>query len=341
METMKILITIMIACLPHLSQAQSMEFNCWTNQGEPLRLAAKEFVLDIPDTVAAVDLRGAESIVLNCSSANPNCLFYTDFATTVEGLPNANVVCDGVCDGLLLTDNASFYCPIAFTATDAMLQLTPRRDDGNGESDFNQPCHETVFLPFDADMVISADADGPMPYGWLQTARYCGYDSNLLIFNQTDAGLPKANTPYLVKFAYAAYGTQILFCGQDKIVEKTKPTIIDEEPFSFVGTTASKEEEPGFFRYYRGREQYFIHTGDGMPMEPFRCFIVEKSISDSDSFISGQILRCLVYVVENTGIDTHRSEIFSKKYFDLQGRQLGNGKKNKGICLTEGAKVVR
>ena len=94
------------------------------------------------------DLRGVKAVTLDCSSANPNCLFYTDGTTDVEGLPNANVVCNGVCDGLLLTDVACFYCPMAFTATDAMLKLTPKWDDTDDEPAFSQPCHESVLLPF-------------------------------------------------------------------------------------------------------------------------------------------------------------------------------------------------
>ena len=341
---MKTILAVMMAYLPVISLAQSTEITCWTTKGKSMKLTIEDTILQIPDSVAAIDLCGVETISLDRSSANPNCLYYTDGATTVEGLPNANVVCEGVCEGLLLTDEASFYCPMAFFATDAMLRYTPRRDDGE-EADFNQHCHETVLLPFETDFVISEDVNGPMPDGWLKLAQFYYYNGKL-IFSQTNIECMHANTPYLVKFEYAAYGTHILFCGQDKTIKETKPVLGNQKPYSFVGITMSEDEKPGYFRYHRGQKQYFIHTDDGKPMEPFRCFIIstkEEDITDQDhpSEESGKILEYLVYDFEPNGIDTRSRQRSSKVDYDLQGRPLPNGNRNKGIYITGGIKVIK
>lgn len=348
MEKMKTIIAAIIACLPFMLQAQSTELTCWTTKGKQMKLPVEDNNLEIPDSVAAIDLCGIDGITLNCSSANPNCLYYTDGTTSVEGLPNANVVYEGVCDGLLLTDDAHFYCPMTFTAVDAMLRFTPRLDEG--EADFNQPSHETVMLPFDADFVIPEDVNGPMPEGWLQMAIYRGYENKMLIFGQIYGECLNANTPYLVRFAYGAYGTHILFCGQDITVEETKTAIADIKPYSFTGMTMSKDETPGYFRYHRGQETYFIHTGDGMPMEPFRCFIVDTKYNDSQGTdpsgepignVSDKILDYIVVEEESTGIDTRIMNPSNKACYDLQGRQLPDGNRSKGLFISGGVKVIK
>lgn len=359
MEMKNTFIAVMMACLPILSQAQTTVFTCWKTNGQQMKLAAEEMLLTIPDTVAAIDLRDVEAITLDCTSANPNCLYYTNGATSVEGLPGANVVCDGVCDGLLLTDEACFYCPMAFTATDAMLRFTPRRDDGVDEAYFYQPCYETIVLPFDADMIIPADADGPMPNGWLQAGDYCGFVDEMLLFNLTNTERLTADVPYMVKFEYAAYGSQILFCGENKTVKETKAAIASGTPFSFVGITTSVYEDSFDFRYYRGQEQYFIHTGKKQLMEPFRCYITaglldgneyEKWVIEDPGSIPGtgdkdnpeKVLRYAIATDEEpTGIDTRNNHRISKMHYDLQGRPLGNGNRSKGIHIIDGIKVIR
>lgn len=344
METHRTIIAAILASLPFVAQAQSIELTCWTTRGEPSTLTTEDAMLKVPDTIAALDLRGVEAITLDRSSANPNCLYYTDDGTIVEGLPSANVVCNGVCDGLLLTDDACFYCPFAFTVTDAMLRLMPRRDDSDDEADPSQPCHETVFLPFDADFVIPADVNGPMPEGWMQVAHYEGYENYMLLFGLEMPCQLHANKPYLVQFTYGAYGTQILFCGQDKTVEETKTTIESEETYSFAGTTMSIDEEPGYFRYHRGQDRYFIHTGDGTPMEPFRCFIISPDLdteSQQPSVESGHILEYTVFEEEATGIDTVINFDSSKKYYDLLGRPVTNSKTVRGIKIARGVKILK
>ena len=365
MEMKKTFMAVMLACLPLLSEAQSTEIACWKIDGTQMKLTTEESVLKIPDMVAAVDLRHIGAITLDCASANPNCLYYTDDATAVEGLPNANVVCDGVCDGLLLTDDTYFYCPIDFTATDAMLRFTPRRDDGYETADFNQPCHETVVLPFDADLVIPSDADGPMPNGWLQAANYSGHKGRMLIFSQTGANTLFANTPYMVRFEYAAYGSQILFCGQNKTVRKTVRSIHGSDPLYFIGITILDSAVTSFFRYYRGQKQYFISSGENSLLEPFRCFMFcsqPLSSEDGDSIDEvptgtswgGQILEYTVVDYEGTGINilnhhpspnthhpTPNTHHPSPKIYDLQGRQQVNGRNGKGIYIIGGIKVLR
>ncbi len=342
MDKEKTIIAAILACLPFMSQAQSTELTCWTIKGGQMILPVENTLLEIPDSIGAIDLCGMEGITLDCSSASPNCLYYTDATTSVEGLPNANVVCEGVCEGLLLTDEACFYCPMSFFATDAMLRFTPRYDDEDEGADFSRPCHETVLLPFSADFVIPEDVNGPMPEGWFQKATFSGYDDGMLVFHQSFEESLMANTPYLVTFAYGAYGTRILFCGQNKTVEETKMIIEGESPYFFTGVTKSEEETSGYFRYHRGQDPYFIHTGDGKPMEPFRCFMVSPMADGREALpTSGQILRYSVSGGESTGIVPRIKNHSSQVCYDLMGRQLPNVNRNKGIYIQGGVKVIR
>ena len=363
---MKLFLAVLLCCLPFMLQAQPSAIACWSVSGEPFALAVGHnslphapVVLPVPGNVAAIDLRGVGPVELDCSQANPNCLFYTDHSTSAAGLPAANVVCNGVCDGLLLTDAACFYCPVAFTAADAMLRLTPRRDDADALGDdasalFDTPCHETLMLPFDADLVIPADANGQTPANWLQAAVYEGSEDGTLLFRHTDAGLLRAATPYLLQFAYGAYGTQILFCGHDKRVEVTATPLVGSGSLQFVGVTSEQAERQSFFRYYRGQEQFFIHTGDGRPMEPFRCFMVgmrddanpETDISGSDESAvpaaSGNVMHYTVIEAsaEAAGIGALRRSQASEHGYDLLGRRMAGGRPIKGISIVKGGKTI-
>ena len=354
-KILKSFAVVALACLSFMSKAQAIELNCWKNTGLPTKLNADEAVLKVPDVIGAIDLRGVKALTLDCSSANPNCLYYTDGDTRVEGLPDANVVCNGICDGLLLTDAACFFCPMPFKASDAMLRLTPRRDDGEEETTFNQPCHETFLLPFDADFVIPADANGPMPDGWLRVSQYEGFGNDILLFRESDANHLSANIPYIAEFAYAAYSTQILFCGQNKTVGISDIAFAGEKPFCFAGMTFSQNERPGYFRYYRGQEPYFIYTGDARPMEPFRCFIVDTDLlneyaqsgeeenGNSDSKVPQGVGRVLEYTIFGmpTTIQTHNAQVSSDRCYDLMGRPVKGSGKNRGIYIVNGIKVVK
>ena len=88
METHRTIIAAILASLPFMAQAQPIELTCWTTRGESSTLTTEDAMLKVPDTIAALDLRGIEAITLDRSSANPNCLYYTDDGTIVEGLPS-------------------------------------------------------------------------------------------------------------------------------------------------------------------------------------------------------------------------------------------------------------
>ena len=351
METKKTIMAVILACLPLMLRAQATKLTCWTTKGEASVLSVKEAVAKLTGSIAAVDLRHTKGLTLDCTAASPNCLYYTDETTDVEGLPSANVVCNGICDGLLLTDAACFYCPMDFTVTDAMLRFTPRRDRQTG---YSQACHETVVLPFDADFVMPANVNGPMPDGWLRAARYMDYQDELM-FIETDANCLWANTPYLVSFAYAAYGTQILFCGQDKTVRKTSPVAVGTGNYRFAGTTMQEVGKFGYFRYYRAPKPYFVHTGDGKPLEPFRCFIANDNIkiedgddetesgTPTDTPTAGWKLTYTVIDASPTGVGNGPRHVMPKAgkasgAYDLLGRR---GPRGKGICVIGGVKVVR
>ena len=69
MKTVKTFLVMMFVCLPFAAQAQSTALNCWTTKGLYTSLTVEETVVEIPNTIAAIDLRGVKAVTLDCSSA--------------------------------------------------------------------------------------------------------------------------------------------------------------------------------------------------------------------------------------------------------------------------------
>lgn len=255
----------------------------WTADGSVKPLpAADGRTLKVPAEALAVDLRGVHdtadgtSWLLDTTDASANCLYYLNGDDVVGGLPCSNVVIDGVCDGLLLTDEDPFYCPVAFTAVDALFSMTPRRDIPDSPA-YSWPYVDTLVLPFDVDMVVPQTVNGTMPPDWMSAAVYEGCTTRdgkpLLVFGAHDAKRLKANEPYLVTFNFGLYGSHVLFMGENRRVEVTSQAVATGDVYSFVGSTVSIAVEPTDYLFSREGEGCFVMALDNMLSEPFRCVL--------------------------------------------------------------------
>ena len=88
-------------------------------------------------TITGFNVTALSSTNLTLEAANPNALFIANEGTLAN---DKNVIVDGTCANLVLTDGFAFKAPVDFTATEASYTTTINAEAGAG----------TLCLPFDA-----------------------------------------------------------------------------------------------------------------------------------------------------------------------------------------------
>lgn len=266
----------LIASLIMSNQVYATGLCYWTVMGDTMSLPIDGEMITIPHDAVAVDLRGIRDgnrlYVLNTDDARANCLYYVDEEDMVNGLPPTNVVRNGIAEELFLNDDEDFFCPIAFTAEFALLRITLRRDVPDSLS-LSLPYYDTLLLPFDMDDAVAKDVNGIMPDGWFKAGVFVSEEEDCLFFEETDPTMLKANVPYIVSYQYGAYGSHVLFYGENKYVDVTKPVKNVGNKYSFCGTTVSLTHSSTYFRFHRSYNPYFALVKADTKMEPFRCFV--------------------------------------------------------------------
>ena len=204
------------------------------------------------------------------------------------------VVKDGdnsyTCAELVLTDDADFYTPVEFTATNATYTRMPKVW-ANGESGW-----ETICLPFSGTLYANDVAKQPVDVAsnngayWLRSLT--GFtEPNTLIFaspamaagNQIEAG-----KPYLIALPGNTFGDESLE-GQTISVRGTDVTVTDKaqsvQPegswLAFTGTFATKACDAASYRLNSengsdGAGDLFVF--DTKELAPFRCRIDVKGL---------------------------------------------------------------
>ena len=204
------------------------------------------------------------------------------------------VVKDGdnsyTCAELVLTDDADFYTPVEFTATNATYTRMPKVW-ANGESGW-----ETICLPFSGTLYANDVAKQPVDVAsnngayWLRSLT--GFKTpNTLIFagpataagNQIEAG-----KPYLIALPGNTFGDESLE-GQTISVRGTDVTVTDKaqsvQPegswLAFTGTFATKACDAASYRLNSengsdGAGDLFVF--DTKELAPFRCRIDVKGL---------------------------------------------------------------
>lgn len=198
------------------------------------------------------------------------------------------VVKDGdsyTCDNLVLTDDADFYTPVKFTATNATYTRMPKvwaTNNGSGSG------WETLCLPFSGTLYADDVAKQPVDVAsnngayWLRSLT--GFETpNTLIFaspataadNQIEAGVP-----YIIALPGTSFGSESLQ-GQTISVRGTNVTVTNETQsvaagsmFAFTGTFATKACDA--LSYRLNSENGTSGAGDLFVLDteelaPFRC----------------------------------------------------------------------
>ena len=202
------------------------------------------------------------------------------------------VVKDGdsyTCDNLVLTDDADFYTPVAFTATNATYTRTPSvwaTNNGSGSG------WETICLPFSGTLYAGEEAKQPVDVAsnngayWLRSLT--GFETpNTLIFaspataadNQIEAGVP-----YIIALPGTSFGSESLQ-GQTISVRGTNVTVTNEAQsvaagsmFAFTGTFATEACDAASYRLNSengtsGVGDLFVLDTELTDLAPFRCRI--------------------------------------------------------------------
>lgn len=202
------------------------------------------------------------------------------------------VVKDGdsyTCDNLVLTDDADFYTPVKFTATNATYTRMPKvwaTNNGSGSG------WETICLPFSGTLYAGGDAKQPVDVAsnngayWLRSLT--GFtEPNTLIFASPATAADnqiKAGVPYIIALPGETFGGESLQ-GQTISVRGTNVTVINTAQsmaagsmFAFTGTFATKACDALSYRLNSengtsGAGDLFVLDTELTDLAPFRCRI--------------------------------------------------------------------
>ena len=203
-----------------------------------------------------IDVRGESDFSFYERGANCNALIKAA-PNTLPALLPYNVIVDGVCGNLKLTDgNYSFKNNEAFTATNASYDRT-----------FVPGQRSTICLPF-ALTEEEAAAAGTF---WSLTR----YDTEAQKLHFDIVTEPQANTPYIFEAAKA----QPFLSISGKIVPASSQETVTKDGIRFIGVnerTHLVSVENGVTYYgYRQSDATFVKVGttNGANINPFRAYL--------------------------------------------------------------------
>ena len=210
------------------------------------------------------------------------------------------VVKDGdsyTCAELVLTDDADFYTPVAFTATNATYTRTPSvwaKNDGSGSG------WETICLPFSGTLYAGDVAKQPVLTDlagdyWLRSLTDFKTPNTLIFASGSTATAAdnqiEAGKPYLIALPGNTFGGESLE-GQTISVRGTGVTVLttaariqpEGSLFAFTGTFATKACDAASYRLNSengtsGAGDLFVLDTELTDLAPFRCRIDVKGLN--------------------------------------------------------------
>lgn len=284
----------------------------------------------VPSTALAVDLSKADGVTSVTPNSNPNTLYFVG-SSVPSGLTGKNVIQNGTCATLTLTDGNGFYSPVDFTATKATYtrQFTQAATGTGGWS--------TIVVPFDVTTV----KQGSKVIDWFHSGSDTGKNFWLKQFSSDGVGTVNftyataftANTPYIIAVPGNSYGAgwdltnkNITFEGSGT-VKATANTSVSKTNYEFIGMLAGKSVT-GYVLNAAGSQ--FKNTT--ATVDPFRAYF--KSVG------SGSLGSLAIGSDDDvTGIKTIGNlPQTMDDYHNLQGRKVVTP--TKGLYIVGGKKVV-
>lgn len=264
---------------------------------------APEFTLT--DEVPVVDATNAKITNATIVRNNPNGIVYLAEGSTADN--GNNIVVNGTCANLVLTDGHTFTATKNFEATKATYEMTAIAASTNKS-------FGTIMLPF----AINSLPNGAKAYS-LENNVVWGED-----IHATEVSSIAANTPTIV----TAKGT---YAANKVAIAATKSTY---ENGQLVGTYKAMEaiENSYVLQKHDDRVAFYLVNNTKPTVKPFRAYIKPQS-TNAKQFIK------VVFDSEATGIKEITSDNTKAEIFDLSGRRVT--KAQKGVYIINGKKVKK
>lgn len=228
---------------------------------------------------------------------NPNCLFYVTDAT----LAGDNVIVDTECQKLVLSEDAAFFAPKAFTAAEVSF-----------DRDFAAGRVNTFVLPFTFTV-----PDG------ISVTKLNKVEGTTLTFSPVTTA--EANTPYLIE----TNETRPFDALTNVEVAVTAAADVTVSGVTHHGAFDSETVTSGETAYYGWNENgEFVKATTGTLL-PFRTYLTTSAAQAAPAF--------KVIMDKPTGIDTITTTETDGAIYDLTGRRVE--KAVKGIYIRDGKKV--
>lgn len=264
---------------------------------------APEFTLT--DEVPVVDATNAKITNATIVRKNPNGIVYLAEGSTADN--GNNIVVNGTCANLVLTDGHPFTATKNFEAINATYEMTAIA--ASTDKSFG-----TIMLPF----AINSLPNGAKAYS-LENNVVLGED-----IHATEVSSIAANTPTIV----TAKGT---YSANKVAIAATKSTY---ENGQLVGTYKAMEaiEDSYVLQKHDDRVAFYLVNNTKPTVKPFRAYIKPQS-TNAKQFIK------VVFDGEATGIKEITSDNTKAEIFDLSGRRVA--KAQKGVYIINGKKVIK
>lgn len=255
-----------------------------------------------PTSTPYVDLTALTGVVSQFAAVkdgltNPNCLFYVTDAT----LAGDNVIVDTECQKLVLSEDAAFFAPKAFTAAEVSF-----------DRDFAAGRVNTFVLPFTFTV-----PDG------ISVTKLNKVEGTTLTFSPVTTA--EANTPYLIE----TNETRPFDALTNVEVAATATVDVTVSGVTHHGAFDSETVTSGETTYYGWNENgEFVKATTGTLL-PFRTYLTTSAAQAAPAF--------KVIMDKPTGIDTITTTETDGAIYDLTGRRVE--KAVKGIYIRDGKKV--
>ncbi len=288
----------------------------------------------------AVDVSDITGVTKITPGGNPNTLYFINAADNPTGLDGCNVVKNGTCAKLTLTDGYGFWTPKDFTATEA----TFTRTFTNGVSSGSSNGWYTIILPF----AVSQVKQGENVIDWFRSASEEGKNFWLKTFSSEDgstvnfdfAGSFNANTPYIIAVPGNEWGDKwdlrgkpITFLGTGVTISADAVNATNGFTYKFAGVT--KTTDAGSVYQLNAEGNKFVTNSANVA--PFCAYF------KANGSLLGSLPEVLSIGSEGneptaiSNITTTRPET-DGTWYTLDGRRVENP--TKGIYIRNGKKVV-
>lgn len=251
-------------------------------------------------TVTAIDCSGLSGNGVAISSANPNCLFVANAGV----LSNAkNVIVDGTCTKLELTDGKPFKAPAAFTATAAK---------------FTKPVGEAGY----ATMVIPFAA--ALPTG-VKAYNLTGVAGESITYSSAET--IAANSPVMIEANENVSGYE--FTASNVEIAATADGVVTNGLLKggYATMTAAADANNYVLQKNGDDVNFYLVTETAATVKPFRAYLTAPTNA-----------RALSFDFNTTGVNHVKVNSENAEVYNLNGQRVAAPQK--GLYIVGGKKVI-